>query len=252
MSSQTRPSRVATLASRLGMAALALSAGSIIGIQVDLLLPATGFYLFGLGAVLGGLLSLVLGLVGFGTSRGGDAIGRRRAWVGTGLGLILVAVVVAAGAPGRGLPSINDITTDLSDPPAFTAALEDPDNQGVDMSYPPEFAELVRAAYPDLQPIVLPGAHARVFQRAIAAAEAQGWEIVWTDPSGEAFEARQTSAVFRFVDDIRVRVRDAGKGAVIDVRSKSRVGRGDLGANAARIRAFAAALQQETAPVASQ
>jgi uncharacterized protein (DUF1499 family) len=46
--------------------------------------------------------------------------------------------------------------------------------------------------------------------------------------------------VFRFVDDVLVRVRPAdGGGALVDVRSKSRDGRGDLGVNAARIRAFA-------------
>jgi uncharacterized protein (DUF1499 family) len=45
------------------------------------------------------------------------------------------------------------------------------------------------------------------------------------------------------VDDIRVRVRPSGEGSVVDVRSKSRVGRGDVGANAARIRAFEQALR---------
>ena len=49
-----------------------------------------------------------------------------------------------------------------------------------------------------------------------------------------------TTRIFRFVDDVVVRVRPAeGGGAIVDVRSKSRDGRGDLGANAARIRAFA-------------
>ncbi len=51
-------------------------------------------------------------------------------------------------------------------------------------------------------------------------------------------EATQTSRIFRFVDDICVRLRPDGTATLIDVRSKSRVGQGDLGANAKRIRAF--------------
>ncbi len=60
------------------------------------------------------------------------------------------------------------------------------------------------------------------------------------------FEAVEVTRIFRFVDDIVVRVRmsPGGNGSVVDVRSKSRDGRGDLGANAARIRAFAAALHE--------
>ena len=56
------------------------------------------------------------------------------------------------------------------------------------------------------------------------------------------WEAREVSRIFQFVDDIVVRVRPMATGAVIDVRSKSRDGRGDLGENAKRIRAFAAAI----------
>ena len=55
-------------------------------------------------------------------------------------------------------------------------------------------------------------------------------------------EARQESGLFRFVDDVVVRVRPAPGGSVVDVRSKSRDGRGDMGVNAKRIRAFQKAL----------
>ena len=51
-------------------------------------------------------------------------------------------------------------------------------------------------------------------------------------------EAYDVTAVFQFVDDVVIRVRPAGDGSVVDLRSNSRVGGGDLGANAARIRAF--------------
>ena len=55
--------------------------------------------------------------------------------------------------------------------------------------------------------------------------------------------ATETTHVFRFVDDVVIRVRADRTATVVDVRSKSRDGRGDLGANAARIRAFVAAME---------
>ena len=48
--------------------------------------------------------------------------------------------------------------------------------------------------------------------------------------------------MFHFVDDISVRIRPAAGGSRIDIRSKSRDGQGDIGANAARIRTFRDAL----------
>lgn len=51
------------------------------------------------------------------------------------------------------------------------------------------------------------------------------------------------SRIFRLRDDFVVRVRpEEGGGTRVDMRSKSRVGRGDLGANAERIHEFLQAL----------
>jgi uncharacterized protein (DUF1499 family) len=44
--------------------------------------------------------------------------------------------------------------------------------------------------------------------------------------------------VVGFKDDIVIRVSPAGTGSRIDVRSESRLGEGDLGKNARRIRAY--------------
>jgi len=51
-------------------------------------------------------------------------------------------------------------------------------------------------------------------------------------------EAVSESKVFGFQDDVAVRIVPAGAGSRIDVRSKSRVGRSDVGANARRIQEF--------------
>ena len=77
----------------------------------------------------------------------------------------------------------------------------------------------------------------------MAAAEALGWKLTVQDRATGTFEAVDVTSVFGFIDDIAVRVREDGGEAVVDVRSKSRDGKGDMGANAARIRAFRDALQ---------
>ena len=52
-------------------------------------------------------------------------------------------------------------------------------------------------------------------------------------------EATETSELFRFKDDFVVRIRPfQDGGSRIDVRSKSRDGKGDMGVNAKRIQAF--------------
>lgn len=246
-------SKLARTAAAIGSAAVATAVLGIVGIQIGVLQPLTGFYVFAAGAVLGGVVTLLLGVVSLLVTRGGtDPIGRGRAWLGLGIGVALLGAVLVGGAPGQGLPAINDITTDLDEPPEFAAASRDPDNAGRDMSYPADFVPQVQAAYPDLAAIGIETSGDAAMLQALQAADELGWEIVSTDESAGVFEARQTTAIFRFVDDIVVRIRPADGGSVIDVRSKSRVGRGDVGANAARIRAFASSVSAlAPVPVAS-
>ena len=111
------------------------------------------------------------------------------------------------------------------------------------MSYPADFVLQVRSAYPDLAPLRLESAPDAALERAVAAAESLGWQIAARDAGAGAFYARDVTGIFRFVDDVAVRVRPDGDGSKIDVRSKSRDGQGDLGANAARIRALLSTIE---------
>lgn len=238
-SSQTSTSRVARIAAALVVAALGTAVIGILGVQVGVLSPVAGFYLFALGALLGGLLSLVLGGISlFLTNGGRDPLGYRRAWIAAGGGALMLGVVVMAGSAGSGVPAINDITTNLDDPPGFTQAPKAAPNQGRDMSYPGDFVVIVRESYPDLAPLRVDQSTSDAYQTALSAAQRLGWTITYEDPTAGFFEAEEVSAVFRFVDDIAVRVRADGSAALVDIRSKSRDGRGDMGVNAARIRAF--------------
>jgi uncharacterized protein (DUF1499 family) len=65
-----------------------------------------------------------------------------------------------------------------------------------------------------------------------------GWEIVDAQPREGRIEATATTFWFGFKDDVVVRITPLAAGSRIDVRSKSRVGRGDTGTNAQRVRAY--------------
>jgi hypothetical protein len=147
------------------------------------------------------------------------------------LGLAVAYVPFQFRQNARAVPPINDITTDTEDPPQYMTARK---------PYPgAEFARQQRAAYPDILPSVLYLPKAQAFARAMLAAESMGWEVVGRDGAAGTIEAVDTTRWFGFKDDIAIRVSPSGEGQVrIDVRSKSRVGRSDLGTNAERIRAY--------------
>jgi uncharacterized protein (DUF1499 family) len=210
-------------------------AGSFFG----LFAPLTGFQLFAAGALLGGLLSAIVGLIGVFLTRGGsDPEGRRKAMTGLAIGFGLMIIVLGAASTAGDAPAINDITTDLDNPPQFQSPSIVPDYVGRDMRYPEEFKPIVRESYPDLAPLRVSTSPQATFNQAIEIAESLGWEIVARSESQGVFDAQHTSAIFRFIDDIAVRITADGSGARIDMRSKSRDGQSDLGANAARIRVY--------------
>lgn len=156
------------------------------------------------------------------------------------LGLIAVYVPWSNVRNARSAPPIHDITTDTADPPQFVAALSlragAPNPPGYDGE---ETARLQEQAYPFIAPLGMSDAPDKAFEKALAAAEEMGWEIVSAVPEAGHIEATATTFWYGFKDDIVVRIRDVdGLGSVVDVRSKSRVGRGDTGTNAERIRKY--------------
>jgi len=156
---------------------------------------------------------------------------------------VLLAVMVgcmvayqAAPPPG---PLINDITTDLDDPPRFSAVLPlRPEGSNAAEYGGPEVAAAQRQVHPEIQPLHSTLAPRRAFERALEVADELGWDIVAQSPDTGIIEAVDTTPFFRFKDDVVIRVRPDGQGSRIDLRSHSRVGRSDLGKNAARIMEF--------------
>jgi uncharacterized protein (DUF1499 family) len=235
-------SRIATAARAVGIAAAVLFVAVPLAAQLGMETSREMFLVFLVGVLLG-LVALVLGLVGILRTRASSGReGRGRALLGTLIGAAIVGVILLATGGSRSVPAINDITTDPGDPPQYVAALELPANRGRDMSYPKDFEAQQREGYPDLAPIQVGSPPAATLDRVAALVGEFGWELTGRDDAGGRIEARDTSRMFRFVDDIVVRVRPSGGGSIVDVRSKSRVGRGDMGANAARIRRLRDAL----------
>lgn len=138
-------------------------------------------------------------------------------------------------------PIMNDISTDLVNPPKFIASRAD---VGVPREYPMHQGEKQRAAYPDVQPLTLAIPMARSFGIALEAAKQMGWELVAVEKDEGRIEAVDTTRVFRFKDDVVIRLTAEGGCTRIDMRSKSRVGKGDLGKNASRIRDYFAVVKR--------
>lgn len=219
----------------IAAAVLVLLAGPFIKFGV---LPwGAGLGLFAIGALLAGIGGVIC-LVAL-------VRGRRSMLVVAGAvaGLAGLLVPVAIVGAASGLPQIHDVTTDPGNPPMFeaiTAARRGAGSNPID--YDPVVAPLQAAAYPALKPLVVAQAPGAAFDKALAAAKARGWEIAATDAAAGRIEATDTVPWWGFKDDIVVRLRPEGAGTRIDVRSKSRVGRGDLGVNAARIEAYLATI----------
>lgn len=222
----------------LGAIAAVLFTVGPLGAFLGLVTPMTGFTVFGLGGLVGVVAFAVSLVVAF---RGGFA----SAAPGLALGAVITLAFLLLALPARSFPRINDISTDTEDPPEFVRAPELPGNEGRDMRYPGEtFATQQNAGYPSLEPLPIADTPSTVFDRVKrAAAATPQWEITRTDDAAMALEGVSTSRLFRFKDDFVIEVRPSENGAVVEMRSKSRDGRGDVGANAARIEAFFSTLR---------
>ena len=226
-----RIARATLVAALLVLLAGPLMAWGLLGWQA-------GLGMFVMAAVLAGLGGLFCVI----------AIVRKRSSLGVVLGAAagIAALVVPAAIviDARAYPPINDITTDTANPPVFAAITAETRGPGAaPLLYDPAFAAVQSKAYPALAGIVLPAAPATVFDKAVATARAQGFDIVASDRAAGRIEATDTVPWWGFKDDVVIRLTQEGAGTRVDVRSKSRVGKGDLGVNAKRIDEFLAALK---------
>jgi uncharacterized protein (DUF1499 family) len=197
-------------------------------------------------AVVGGALVFLIGLVYLVIAMRSD-LGRNRNLVIVSmiLGLVPVGIIGPQIAAAGDVPPIHDITTDTANPPAFVAIVPLRENApngyeyGVSEAWPAEkLGATTMEAYPGLKPIESDLSVADAVDRTEAALQAMGLEIVAVDKEAGLVEATATTFWFGFKDDMVVRIVGNGEGSRIDLRSMSRVGQSDVGANAARITDF--------------
>ncbi|TRW16984.1 DUF1499 domain-containing protein [Glacieibacterium frigidum] len=197
-----------------------------------------GLALFALGGLVAGVGALIVAVYAL-RKRGPSAL----MGVAAVAGLIAFGVLALKIAEGRSVPRIHDITTDTRDPPPFQALLAERGENVSPAAYDGEaVAAAQRTAYPDLTGVLLTEDPAAAFDKALAATREMGWRIVLADAAAGRIEAVATVPWWGFKDDVVVRVRPDAGGSRVDVRSKSRVGEGDMGVNAERIRAYLAKL----------
>jgi hypothetical protein len=173
------------------------------------------------------------------------------------VGLLGSAVVLVPTAydvyRAKTSPHIHDISTDTDQAPVFLALKTQRSGARTPASYEgPETAQgpdgktastaaLQRKYYPDIYSKADLTAPDKLFDRALKTAYRMGWHVVAVAPKEGRIEATDTSLLFGLTDDIVIRVKPAGMGARLDIRSKSRtpVWRdSDIGKNAARIRSY--------------
>lgn len=247
--------RALAILAKLSFAALLISAGvgavaafgtrfGIWDYRIGLLMLYPWFLCFGAAAFALGLIWAAWAMLG---NRSDGAL------FGS---LGLVGSIILTGAPlyhlyvGSTLPAIHDISTDTEHAPEFVAlksqragALTPPEYDGPALAKGPDGKiaaswKLQKKYYEEIRPRAELTAPENLFRRATKAVYAMGWRVVAVVPDEGRIEATDSNFWFGFTDDIVIRVKPAGQGAKLDIRSKSRLDLPDNGKNAARIDAY--------------
>ncbi|KAF5841015.1 hypothetical protein DUNSADRAFT_14722 [Dunaliella salina] len=159
-----------------------------------------------------------------------------------GLVLAVAAGVLGIGwiknreqmASGFSAPIINDVAT----------------RQGYDLLFPlspsigpvPEgFRPIIEKTWGDkLAPFKFPASFLidAAFDASLHTASKMGWDVKHVDRTSFVIQALDTTFWLRFKDDIVIKLSQQDGAVMLNMRSRSRVGKGDLGKNAARIQEY--------------
>ena len=190
-------------------------------------------------AIGGSAVAIVAVITFFVARKPGGAANRRRAAMAFVVAVLPAAFMWVQILYARTLPMIHDISTDTTNPPVFTSAHVLGAERMNTLQYGPAgIADKQRDAYPDVQPIQTSTSPEETFDKAVGTARALGWEVVSEDRENAQIEAIDTTFWFGFKDDIAIRITSQETGSRVDLRSISRVGLSDVGANAKRIVTF--------------
>ena len=238
------PSRLAIWSRRIALFSLVATFIAIVVVRSGALEIVPALSTLG-GALALAMLAILLAF-GAAVSIWKDGVGGiGEAVTGLLIGLVLIAYPLYVGVKAYKLPAIYDITTDPIDPPRFDAIARLRPRDANPVTYAGLYtAEQQRTAYSDIEPDMTSMSPHEAYDAAMKVITKRKWHVVdarppqGTAPRDGLIEAIARTPILGFRDDVAVRVRATHEGARIDVRSASRYGRHDLGANAARVRAL--------------
>jgi hypothetical protein len=205
--------------------------------RVDRIGKLEGFsYLYQSAPVAAGALAIAIVALFLNWRAGWPA--RRAALIGFLFAAGFVGSLAIRVAMAGGAPMIHDATTDLADVPQFKAiTLPDDNLRGVDTEA--KWIALHKEGFPGLRSVVLDRSVEQAILDAEKLAKERGWTIRAVDPEAGRLEATAYASYIRFEDEVVIRARpDGADRTLVDMRSVSRVGIGDLGVNAQRIHDF--------------
>lgn len=244
-----------------GGVVMLLAVGSAIAGLLGPIGSGLGFWAFPMGLTIlfysffGAVLALLLGLLfGFLGRRNQPKGPRMLRWAGMAVAVFYGGFLLNQAMVARSVPAIHDVSTDLADPPQFKLLAIRADNldniPGADdaemrgLNPQQRWVLLHQKAYGDIRSVRINQPVVTVIEKANRLAKARGWDIALVAPAEGRLEATETSRLFRFKDDVVLRVRptENGQGSIVDMRSISRVGQSDIGVNAKRVKSFLADL----------
>ncbi|MFT6408847.1 MAG: hypothetical protein ACJAQ6_002269 [Arenicella sp.] len=141
----------------------------------------------------------------------------------------------------KSVPAIHNISTDVVNPPAFdkVVALRGEKTNPLEYNVA-DLASVQTEAYPKVKTLITDLSVSEAHARAKSVLESMGLELVNSDQSNGILEATETTTLWGFKDDLVVRIAESNGKTAVDLRSVSRIGMSDLGANAKRIEKFLA------------
>jgi uncharacterized protein (DUF1499 family) len=230
-----KPTRSANFGWYASIASIALLALGPIVNHLEFAPVFTGLIMLNIAV----LLSLIVVVMGaFSLRKSANPANRQRLRTASIFALPALLAVAVIMSGGRGAVMTHDISTDTVNPPIFTAAIAQRGAKSNLLEYTAKKAEDQQKGYPDIKSINSNLDSKAAFAQAINVANKMGWDIYAQDENTGVIEAVASTRWFNFKDDVVIRITANTNGSIIDIRSISRVGRGDMGTNAKRVREF--------------
>lgn len=212
---------------------------AVLAYRMELWGMGTSFKLIQFSAIFSAvllILAIIIGIISF-IKKQQDAI---KVCIVAGVLLAVPVIGLSMQAlKAKSLPFIHQVATDTTNLPEFNVVIGLRGDSSNPLAYDhATLAPLQQEFYPELQPILSELNTEQAFTQAVNTAMALGWKVVAKNKQQGIVEAVDSTLIWGFKDDVVIRIQQTQAGSKIDLRSISRIGGSDLGANAARIKRF--------------